>query len=151
MVRLVACHHLVAAHAIGHGVHDWPLWSGLVEAALCSRTTRWDSVEDDEEPAPAQNMRSADSRRRLSLFFEFGGSIGDVGDLDELLPPRKSQKVRAASTATARADATPQAAAAQNCTSFSPNDVTADLSGLRRMSPDTTPKCLFVPNLRSSA
>ena len=58
--------------------------------------------DEDEELAPAQNMRSADSRRRLSLFFEFGGSIGDVGDPDELLPPRKSQKVRAASTATAR-------------------------------------------------
>ena len=113
-----------------------------------------DDDEDDDELAPEQAMRSADSRRRLSLFFEFGGSsgdVGDVGELDELLSPQKSQKRRADSTAAARSEATPRAAAAKDSTSFSPNDVTADLGGLRRLSPDTNPKCLFVPNLRSSA
>ena len=55
MVRLVACHHLVAAHAIGHGVHDWPLWSGLVEAARQVGDAR--RVGDDVELAIGVRQR----------------------------------------------------------------------------------------------
>lgn len=35
VVGLVACHHLIAAHSVSHGVHDRPLWGGLVQTALC--------------------------------------------------------------------------------------------------------------------
>ena len=85
MVSLVACHHLVAADAVGHGVHDRPLWRGRIEAALGFFFGQCDNLGAakihlelavlDEDAAPHDLAGLGDAVQCASALWEIHGGL----------------------------------------------------------------------------